>query len=535
MPKRLLLSLLTPLLLWLSWPEGGFTPLIFIAFIPLLFVDLDLENSEVKRKGRKLFWYAYLSFGMWNLLGTWWLIYASPAALVATIIINGLVMALVFSLYSIIKKNLDKQRAYLSLAFLWICEETLHKDWDFSFPWLNLGNAFAERISWVQWYEYTGAFGGTLWVWAVNILLFLSFKAFLEHKRRKRLISQTLIILLFLVVVPILWSKNTFNKYLIKGDKAQVVAVQPNFNVYSEKFQIPEREQLNKLLRLADSLIGPKTDLVIGPETMIISGLYEDRLDQASSIIALQNFSAKNQVPLLIGAATTQFYEASAKTKTSRLHSKSGLYYDIFNSALLIDGQSYPQIYHKSKLVVGVEMMPLSAILTPLLGEIAEDFGGISGAHGTQENREVFKNSRNNINAAPIICWESDFGEYVTDFTRMESNFFALITNDDWWDNTQGHIQRMHYAKIRAVENRRDIARAANTGISCFIDQRGEVYQRTNYREDAVIIGTLNLNEELTYYAKSGDFLSRISLFISGFLLLFAMVRAFLNKRNSKF
>ena len=85
----------------------------------------------------------------------------------------------------------------------------------------------------------------------------------------------------------------------------------------------------------------------------------------------------------------------------------------------------------------------------------------------------------------------------------------------------------MSFARLRAIETRRSIARSANTGISCFINQRGDIFQPTGWWVDAVIEGTINTNDELTFYVKYGDYIARISLFVSVLLLLNLAVKRF--------
>ena len=101
-----------------------------------------------------------------------------------------------------------------------------------------------------------------------------------------------------------------------------------------------------------------------------------------------------------------------------------------------------------------------------------------------------------------------------------------IITNDGWWDDTPGYRQHQAYARLRAIEFRRSVARSANTGISCFINQRGEVQQATNWWVPTAIRQKINYNSELTFYARHGDFLGTLSLFGAlGFLLWLIRVR----------
>ena len=100
-----------------------------------------------------------------------------------------------------------------------------------------------------------------------------------------------------------------------------------------------------------------------------------------------------------------------------------------------------------------------------------------------------------------------------------------IITNDGWWGNTAGHKQHLHYASLRAIETRRSIARSANTGISAFINQRGDIEQATEYWEPAVIQGTIRANDQMTFYGRHGDYLARTAAWLSVFVFLAALVK----------
>jgi apolipoprotein N-acyltransferase len=137
--------------------------------------------------------------------------------------------------------------------------------------------------------------------------------------------------------------------------------------------------------------------------------------------------------------------------------------------------------------------------------------------------RTVFTRPADSLKIAPVICYESVFGSYVTQYIRKGANLIFVITNDGWWGNTPGHRQHFTFSQLRAIETRRSIARSANTGISAFIDQRGDVFQKTKYWEPAVIRQVINANNKITFYVKYGDYIARLSAFVAVFLLLIAI------------
>ena len=149
------------------------------------------------------------------------------------------------------------------------------------------------------------------------------------------------------------------------------------------------------------------------------------------------------------------------------------------------------------------------------------NLGGTVSSRATQKNRTVFTHSVEGSKIAPIICYESIYGEYVTEYARNGAQFFSILTNDAWWGNTQGHKQLLSYARLRAIENRRAIARSANTGISTFIDAQGQIDTSLDYEEQGALKGLVGLNSKLTFYSKHGDYIARFSRFSCFLLLLF--------------
>jgi apolipoprotein N-acyltransferase len=191
---------------------------------------------------------------------------------------------------------------------------------------------------------------------------------------------------------------------------------------------------------------------------------------------------------------------------------------------MLSNGMS-PQLYHKSKLVVGVEDFPYQSVLKPLIGDAMIDLGGTVAMKTTQNYRSVFNTNFTNLRVAPIICYESVYGEFVTEYSRNGANLLAIITNDAWWNNTEGHRQHLSYAKLRAIENRRFVARSANTGISAIIDDTGKILNSLEYDKQGALKGKVKTNSKLTFYAMAGDYIARIAMFVALFVFMIVMFR----------
>ena len=130
------------------------------------------------------------------------------------------------------------------------------------------------------------------------------------------------------------------------------------------------------------------------------------------------------------------------------------------------------------------------------------------------------------LRVSAVICYESVYGEFFARFARNGAELIFIVTNDGWWGYTPGHRQHFIYSRLRAIETRRSISRSANTGISAFVNQRGDILWQSEYWVPAVMKYDLNANSRITFYSRYGDYLARISAFISVMLLLIAISMA---------
>jgi apolipoprotein N-acyltransferase len=515
--KNLLLSVLSGILLAISWPTYGFPIFIFAAFVPLLFVERNIRTTYQNTKWR-FFGYSFLTFLFWNLIATGWLYYASFFGMLFANLVNTLLMSLVMLFYHISAKRLSQKLSLVFLSSLWMSFEYLHLHWDFSWPWLNLGHAFSEHITWIQWYEFTGAFGGTLWVWLVNIFVFYSI---LSGKNIKQILPRAALF----IGIPIVISLIMFNYYNIEGEQKEVIVLQPNIDPYDEKYDLTNNQITDLLLTETDKIITEKTEFVIAPETVLAENLPFHRFLYSDVPQTLRRYIEKHpNVQFLWGIDTYDLFTDESKATIQSNQLRDDLWGNFYNKAIFINGNYQIQKYYKSKLVVGIETFPLKPILEPLLGNVMLDLGGTISVKTTQENRSVFI-ANNNTKVAPIICYESVYGEYVTGYIKNGADFLAIITNDAWWDETQGHKQHLSLARLRAIETRRDIARSANTGISAFINQKGEITSQTKYNEKTALLGNVTLNQKQTLYVLWGDYIAKISVLITGILLVMLFFR----------
>ena len=530
--KYIFLSLISALLLSISWPTYGIPFFIFFAFVPLLLMEQEISKfSKINKKGWVVFGLTYLAFFIWNVVTTGWLYHAknpdgnnSLLAVAIPVIVNSLLMSLVFQLYYWYKKV---RGTYFGLVFfvaIWLSFERFHLNWEFTWPWLNLGNAFSEYPQLIQWYDTIGATGGSFWILLINVFAFYTLRIWQAGRIRKDLVKN-ISILVAIIVLPLLISIYKYNSYQEKPvGEVTTLLLQPKLDPYTEKYSKDSLQILGELLSLAEENSKTKVDFFIAPETAFPGNgsLSENGFNKSTSIAIAKEFLGKHpQSIFLTGASTHKFLFDEADTEDYSTEIQEGVWVNSYNSALQIIPNQEVEVYHKAKLVPGVEIFPYIRYLKPILGDAMLDFGGANSSLGIDKERKVFSNRFNKAKMAPIICYESIYGEYVTDYVKNGANLLAIMTNDSWWDNTEGHKQLLSYARLRAIETRREIVRAANSGISAHINARGDILQDTFYDDKTALLVKANLLEEKSIYTKIGDLISRIAIFVLGFLIIY--------------
>lgn len=541
--KYIVLSLISAMLLSISWPTYGIPFFIFFALVPLLMMEHEISKfSEIKNKGSLVFGLSYICFLIWNIVTTGWL-YGSKNpdgthslfAVAVPVILNSLFYSFIFQLYHWYK---NAQGTYWGLTFfvaIWMCFEKFHLSWELTWPWLNLGNVFADYPKIIQWYDTLGATGGSFWILLINVYAFYTLRIWEAGRKRKSLIINSAV-LVMAIAVPMLISLVKYNNFDEKPiGSVNVLMLQPELDPYTEKYSKDSLTILNDLLTLAETNSKGQIDYYIGPETSIpgFGSISENGFGQSMLLNTVKGFLAKHQKSVFAtGISSHRFYANENEKSETAYQTSQGIYVDSYNSAVQIIPNQKVEVYHKGKLVPGVEIFPYINVLKPLLGDAMLNLGGTTASLGIDKERIAFTNPYNPGKLAPIICYESIYGEFVTDYVKKGANFLAIMTNDSWWGVTQGHQQLMAYARLRAIETRREIARSANSGISAHINARGDILADTLYGDKTTLFAKINLYDGMTFYSRAGDLLSRISVFVLGFLVFYTLIKKLQNRKK---
>jgi apolipoprotein N-acyltransferase len=533
-----LLALLSAFLMWLGWPPIPYTtPILFVGLVPLLIAYNAIKEGKSVKKGKRIFLTAGLTFLVWNTASIYWIYNAISAVNEDSPIVSGLVslipyglgallMTAAFWLYYRLDRVTSKYIAYAGLICFYISLEFLHQTWDLSFPWMTLGNGLSGMHQIVQWYEYTGVYGGSFWILLSNILAYEAYASYRKSMLASRF--RFSYIWLTVLIIPSGYSLIRYYQYVEKEVPVNVVSVQPNINPYDKFDRTDAMNQLDILIKLSDSVAQPNTEYFFWPETAIPQAVFEDQIRNSASYIKAQSFLSKYKNGTLITGIESLKYYQNKETVTAK-PSQNGGYVDSYNAAMQVENSANVQFYHKSKLVPGVEKMPFPKALG-FLAPVFEGFGGTVGGYGWQDHPGVFY-AYSGIGVAPVVCYESLWGGWIGESVRSGAQFIAIITNDGWWGNTSGKDQHLIYAKLRAIETRRYVVRSANTGISCFINQRGDITQKSKWWTRTALKGNINLNDNLTFYVIHGDYLPRSLCIVAGMLLLLIPYKRWANKK----
>lgn len=529
-----LIASLTGILLALAWPTFGFAPILFIALVPILWVENHIADNKEKFSKFAVFNYSFFAFLIFNLLTSYWIVYATFFGLFAPFL-NAFLGGIVFQTYHNIKKILfNNSKGFFVLPILWISIEFLHHHWELTWPWMTFGNGFSTMPIMVQWYEYTGAFGGSLWVWITNYFAYQTIKQIGINDKvgklkliSKKLFTTNLLKFALIIIIPISLSLIIWTSFEEeKNAPVDVVVLQPNLEPYDETKMLSNNQIVNLLISLSEQKADQNTSFILAPEGCLEERIWEDQIQDNYNLSKLSNFISKYpKAQMIVGSFSRRLQSEEERTEASRKIEFAPLpYYSVYNSAIQIKQDNNFNLYHKSKLVPGVERLPFKKYIGKIL-DFAIKLGNLPvGTLAVDDNHNLFESESSKVKITTPICYESIYGEFVAKRVREGAGIIFIITNDSWWRDTQGYKQHASYASLRAIETRRPIARSANTGTSCFISPKGEVSQKTKFWTQEVIKASLVPQTKITFYVKYGDYIARICLFSSILIILIGIV-----------
>ncbi len=502
-----ILAIAASILLALSFPPFNIAILQIPAFLCLFRIGSICESK------REVILYAYPSFVLWNLFTTYWLMMATVAGGIAAILANAALMLFPLLLIRRFQQSeLDPIISSFIAASIWVGYEFLHHNWDLSWPWLTLGNAWSNLTGVIQYISVTGVYGISFWVILTSSLFYAYIKNF---DNRKLLTSSVTVLLLF----PLLSMISLMTMHYADEEKIEVTIVQPNSDSY-QRFggEASMEDLLDKLLRLSDEARTEETDVIIWPENAVDSSL---RITSPQFDVIRDSLQSWN-TNLITGLGLVEVYQDGEPRPEVVRESTGGMIYNIFNAALFFQPDQPTEIYKKGRLVPIVERFPFVTYFQRLDVFKWVDWGTLVG-YGLGQEPTLF--SVNDNQTPALICYDSVFPGWVNQFAREGAGFLTIITNDGWWGDSAGHKQHFAYARLRAIEQRMWVARSANNGISGIISPDGKVQKETEYWTEDAFTFTIYDSDYQTFYNRFGDWLGYLSLITVVFGLIGVRVR----------
>lgn len=496
--QELIAVSISGLLLFFSYPYFPFGILSLFALVPVLLL-IEREPHTFKRSFKIGYW-----FGLFfNSLVVYWIANNILISAIAVVFINSLHYAIVFGVYSWIRRR-HKLISVIFFPFWWTFFEYLRELSDIKFNWLSLAHTMTYYKYFIQFIDITGTLSLSFIIVTINILLFLIIV--LERKKQKYLLAGWLIVI---ITCLSLWS---LQRYSLWENKMKALPriksglVQPNIDSWKKWTPDFQRKSMEVLLQSTNELVSDSVNFIVWPETATPFYLRARR----AYLDSIRRLIYRKDIYLLTGSLDYEISETEGKQ------------YDVFNSAFVLGPDRSMQKYDKVKLVPGAEKTPFFSVIGIISEMIDLGQGNFiegeentvfemmipvydSASSGLSENATFQKDT---VRVSCGICYDSVFPDLFQRFVRNGAQLFVVITNDGWFGITSGPYQHLQISVLRSIESRRSIVRCANTGISSYINLLGEFEIRSNLEEMIVLKSYVVLNNSKIYLSASLTFSS---------------------------
>ena len=518
---KVFLSIFSGILLVLSFPKFGYSTLIYVSLVPLLFCLSMASYREATLMSFIAGFVFFITSLIWIINVTKYVdnFFESVGLLLGYLALCSY-CSLFFIPFGIIAKwccdkwfglNILKNiRIMISLTFSWVSLEFLRGILFTGFPWNSLGISQYLNPSIIQ----IASFGGVsivtaLIVW-MNIGTFITLKLYTSsiNKKKYRPHYEFIIGILPIALSISFGIQTIFSSNEESSEKFTVALIQPNINqseinklkfkndyLNEKKIRNSSQNIYNKISEEVDrAIINKNVDLVVLPETS---------LDYFNSSFFKKKLIDKvvNETALLAGAT---FGEVSDNK------------IQYFNASILYEKNSInntPAKYFKQHLVPFGEYNPFDYILKKFLP--LENINFSSG------DKSVIFKTNDSPEFSVLICFEDIFSSLARKAVLNNAKWLINQTNDGWFDPSFQSEQHLAHSIFRCVENNIPMARACNTGITSLIDSKGRIIQRLNSLEKGFLICTVDVKNNLkkTYYSKNGEIFAKLSFIISLLIL----------------
>lgn len=471
-----LLSLGSGLLLYLSWLVHPI--FLFVAFIPLLEIDIILNSKEVKHSGIQFFAYVFFALLLWNVLNLSWLFHINSIGAILFLFIQVFLMTLPFILFRFTKYAINEAYGYFSWVLYWLSLEYLHMNWQISWPWLNLGYAFGAYPSWVQWYEGTGVLGGTLWALGMNVFIYLAIRSKFSVNRK---VFGLYAVLSFLILY--LYSLLISSLDLKTENEVSLTTIQPYSNFRDDANSYVESEAFTQTGWIFSSWVPGD---VMGRSADSLKLAARASIDKARQRLTNLNFV---EAYYNFKKIKYEFAFVEHKTRQDTLYPRK--------TAVLF--------------IPWVDRLPQGIYLPEV---------------NYQDNPFVFSGYSTPLGV--LMGQEALYAHLVKRYVKSGANILSFYS--EYPSVPAYEAQMRNYLRLKAIEFRRPVVWVSLTGQPDFIDLRG--YSQRDVLAEYISQSELNISKEETFYAEHGDYLGRLAWFLAVGLFLTALVKQKVSTRK---
>ncbi len=386
-------------------------------------------------------------------------------------------------------------RLTLTLPICWVASEYI-KSWILTgFPWELLGYSQFQNLRFIQIADITGVYGISFVLLSVNCAIAAIAHALISRRRVAVLEPCCALVLL---AACLFYGHSRVQEFRDPvGPRLTTLLIQPNIPQNLKWDPGYLNETMQRLFHLSTTQTPNETDLIIWPESATPFLFQNDAAYHKHVFRTLQHSGSW----LLLGSPSFTQFERSTV---------------FHNSAFLLrpDGSEAGR-YDKMHLVPWGEYVPMQTLF-PFVNRLVTGIGDFKP--GTGIRLLQLKDTA----IATLICYEIIFPNLTRQFVRLGGRCIVNITNDAWFGRTCAPYQHLSMAVLRAVENKRFLVRAANTGISAVITPTGEIIAQTELFTEAALPATITAIDQLTLYSVIGDVFAGICLLTAAALLIAA-------------
>ena len=509
-------------LLALAWHSEHTAFLVFFAFIPV-FYFLDYPQKKYNERV-KLFIFSFLAVFFWIYLTIYWIKPINSLSHFFTTLLSSAILFIPYLLAYYFRFAKKKSSIMSNLIFIlsWVIIELCHDINLLGFPYLNLSHILAAYPKIIQWYSLTGSIGGTIWIMTVNLSLYLLLSNFIpnrqfsvKNKYWNRFIYLPIIILP--IITSFLYTKTKSSEV---ETTFNIVCVHTNVDVYDYKYDVkPEILLKDYLLLTKRHLDITKQNLIVWPENALTGNIFFTKPDSSPMIKKIKKYLCSNPNNILISGAIVDEVVDSPDSNSYHpnilYENEKNYFFKRYNTALFISSITSTLIKTKKRLVPFGEKIPSQKMFLPLVS-LLPNLAKLNFS-SREEEFPVFSFQDDKIRTNPIICYGSAFSDYVAnEILKTRSNFIVVILNEGWMKSNKAYTHFNWFSICRAIENRRQLIKSSNEGISAIINSKGEI-------EKLVTGNNADVLESKLYISDSYSFFTRFHSVIHYSLLIIGM------------